>query len=74
MLPARYFKFVFSFIMALFMSFVISGFFTLTNIGFTDGFSTIWIINWLKALVIAYPCILIITPFATIIAKILCKK
>ncbi|CAD7289392.1 DUF2798 domain-containing protein [Campylobacter suis] len=74
MFPVRYFRFVFAFIMALFMSFIISGALSFLNLGLVDDFIKIWIINWGKAFVLAYPCVLIISPLATKMTKAICKE
>ncbi|MGP1485846.1 MAG: DUF2798 domain-containing protein [Campylobacter sp.] len=60
--------------MAFFMSFIISAILTFINLGFVENFALIWLINWLKALVVAYPCVLIVAPFATMLTKAICKE
>ena len=74
MLPAKYFKLVFSFIMAFLMSFVISGVLTFIKLGLIKGFALVWLANWGKALVVAYPCVLAISPVATRLTKAICKE
>ncbi|MGG7049219.1 MULTISPECIES: DUF2798 domain-containing protein [unclassified Campylobacter] len=74
MFPVRYFRFVFAFIMALFMSFIISGVLTFLNLGLISNFISIWMTGWGKAFVVAYPCILVIAPLATKLAKMICKE
>ena len=74
MIDIKYFRFVFSFIMAFFMSFLISGVLIYINLGLIDGFLKIWVVGWLKAFVVAYPTLLIITPFVTKLAKLICVE
>ena len=73
MLSAKYFKLVFSFIMAFLMSLVISGVLTFINLGLIKGFALIWLANRGKALVVAYPCVLAISPVATRLTKAIFK-
>ncbi|WP_228026754.1 DUF2798 domain-containing protein [Campylobacter californiensis] len=58
--------------MALCMSFVISGVLTYINLGLVDGFVKIWLKGYAKAFVIAYPTLLVLTPFVTKLAKMIC--
>lgn len=62
MIPRKYEFYVFTFLMALFMSFFMSGVITLINIGWVDGFFGLWIEAFIKAFVIAYPTIMVVVP------------
>ena len=44
--------------MALIMSFMLTYF----NLGFIDGFVKIWLIAYVKAFVVAYPMLLLVSP------------
>ena len=56
--------------MAFFMSFVL----TYLNLGFVDGFVKIWLTAYMKAFAVAYPVLLLVSPFVTKLTQILCKK
>ena len=72
MINIKYFRFVFAFIMVLFMSLIISGVLTYVNLGTTDGFFGIWMAGYAKAFAVAYPSILIIAPLTTKLTKAIC--
>nr|WP_230853754.1 DUF2798 domain-containing protein [Campylobacter concisus] len=52
------------------MSFVL----TYLNLGFVDGFVKIWLIAYVKAFVVAYPVLLLVSPSVAKITQNLCKK
>lgn len=56
--------------MALIMSFMLTYF----NLGFIDGFVKIWLIAYVKAFVVAYPMLLLVSPSVAKITQNLCKK
>ncbi|WP_445142883.1 DUF2798 domain-containing protein [Campylobacter sp.] len=60
--------------MSFLMSFVMSGVLTYINLGLVSNFFMIWMTGWFKALVVAYPCVLIVSPIAAKIAKSLCRS
>lgn len=74
MIDIKYFRFVFAFIMALFMSCIIAGVLTYINLGLVEGFFKIWMQGWAKAFVVAYPCLLLLFPIVTRMANALCKQ
>ncbi|WP_298782852.1 DUF2798 domain-containing protein, partial [uncultured Campylobacter sp.] len=43
-------------------------------LGFVDGFVKIWLIAYVKAFVVAYPVLLLVSPSVAKIAQNLCKK
>lgn len=71
MIPFKYYRFVFSFIMAGVMSFVISGALVFINLGLIDDFLKVWLISWGKAFVIAFPCVIVVAPLAAKLASII---
>lgn len=64
----RHHHIVFAAIMALFMSFFMSGIITFFNIG-TDDFFAQWMNAFSKAILIAFPTILVVRPVAETLAK-----
>lgn len=69
LIPAKYFRFVFSFFMAFMMSFIISGVMLYIAVGFVSNFFYLWMLGWGKALVVAYPCVLVVGPLASKLAS-----
>lgn len=63
MIPRKHQKFVFSFFMALFMSGIMSFVITLFNIGMVDNILSIWLKAWSFAFVVAFPTIIVVSPF-----------
>ena len=63
-LAPRYFSFVFSTIMAIFMSFLMSGIITAANIGFPADFLTQWMQAWGFAFAAAWPILQVVAPMA----------
>lgn len=61
-LPARAYQTVFSALMALFMSFLMSGAITAINIGLPPDFIAIWMHAWGYAFSIALPVIMVVAP------------
>lgn len=74
MLSKRYYRFVFGFIMALVMSFIVSGALVFINLGLVDNFIKIWAISWGKAFVLAYPCVVVLAPIAGKITAKICSN
>lgn len=72
-IPIKYYRFVFSFMMATCMSFVISGALTYINLGLVDDFIGIWLLGWGKSFVVAYPTLLMLFPVVSKVAKAICK-
>ena len=62
MIHSKYKKIVFPFIMALFMSCIMSFVITLFNLGLVDELITIWLRSWLFAFIVALPTIIVISP------------
>ena len=74
MIPAKFYRYVFAFIMSAFMAFFMSFVLTYLNLGFVDGFVKIWLIASVKAFVVAYPVLLLVSPSVAKITQNLCKK
>lgn len=74
MIPAKFYRYVFAFIMSAFMAFFMSFVLTYLNLGFVDGFVKIWLIAYVKAFVVAYPVLLLVSPSVAKITQNLCKK
>lgn len=63
MINKKYEFYISSFLMTLFMSFVISGVLVFVNLGFIKDFFLIWLNSWGKAWLVAFPSVLLIIPF-----------
>ena len=61
MIPARFSTILFSFILSLFMSFVVSGIATYSAIGFIDEFVVTWMTSW-RSWLVAFPTVLVVAP------------
>ncbi|AVX44964.1 DUF2798 domain-containing protein [Campylobacter concisus] len=73
MIPAKFYRYVFTFIMSAFMAFIISFAMTYFHFGFVGSFVQIWIVEYLKAFMIAYPAIFVVAPLAAKLANLICK-
>lgn len=62
LIPQKYTAYVFSFLMALIMSGIMSMVITLFNIGPVDGIVAIWLKAWMLAFVVAFPIITLVVP------------
>ena len=74
MIPAKFYRYVFTFIMSAFMAFIISFAMTYFHFGFVDGFVKIWLIAYVKAFMIAYPAIFFVAPLAAKLENLICKS
>ncbi|AQW81943.1 DUF2798 domain-containing protein [Campylobacter pinnipediorum] len=74
MISKKYYRYIHSLFMALFMTTFMSGILSYINLGLVDGFLKIWISGQIKAFVVAYPTILIISPFVARMANKICSK
>lgn len=63
-LPVRAFQPVFGLLMAIFMSFLMSGAITAINVGVPPDFVARWMRSWGLAFILAYPAILTVAPLA----------
>lgn len=62
-LPKKYIKYVFPFVVSIVISFIMSWYFTFLNIGFTAKYFQNWMFAWPKAFIIALPVAYFIIPF-----------
>jgi len=62
MLPAKFAPILFSFILSIMMSCVVSGIATYNVLGLLDGFFNFWMMAWLKSWLVAFPSILVVAP------------
>lgn len=62
MISKRYESLLFAFFMSTVMSLLMSAVITLINIGFVSGFIFIWLEAFAKALIIAFPLVLLLVP------------
>ena len=71
MIPARFAQLVFSFLLSVFMSCIVSGVAVLNTAGFIDGFLSLWMTAWFKSWLIAFPAILFVAPLTSrLVAKL----
>lgn len=70
MINKKYEFYIFSFIVTMFMSFIISGILIVVNLGFVNKFLFIWLSAWWKAWIVAFPSVLFIIPF---VKKVMAK-
>lgn len=63
MINKKYEFYIFSLLVTMFMSFVISGVLVVVNLGLVNNFLFIWLNAWLKAWLVAFPSVLFIIPF-----------
>ena len=64
MIPAKYGPTLFSLILSGVMSLLVSGIATLRAVGLTDDMISLWIGAWSAAWVVAFPAVLVVSPFA----------
>ena len=61
MIAHKHYRLVYSFVMALFMSGIMSLVITIFNLGFTDNLVLIWLKAWSFAFIIAFPTVLVVS-------------
>ena len=64
MFPAKFAHILFSLILSIMMSCIVSGIATYSAVGLIDHFFLSWMISWGKSWVVAFPAILIVAPIA----------
>ncbi|WP_024955079.1 DUF2798 domain-containing protein [Sulfurospirillum arcachonense] len=62
MIDKRYEFLIFSLLVTMFMSLVISGVLVIVNLGLVDNFPIVWFNAWIKAWIVAFPSVLVIIP------------
>ena len=71
MIPARFAPLVFSFLLSILMSCLVSGVAVLNTAGLDDGFSNLWLTAWFKSCIVAFPAISVLAPLTRrFVAKI----
>ena len=71
MISANFAPLVFSFLLSILMSCLVSGVAILNTAGLGDGFSNLWMTAWFKSWIVASPAISILAPLTRrFIAKI----
>ncbi|WP_022964375.1 DUF2798 domain-containing protein [Halopseudomonas pelagia] len=74
MIPQKYTAYVFSCLMALIMSGIMSMVITLFNIGLVDGIWAIWVKAWMLAFVVAFPTITLVLPMVRYLVSLIVGK
>ena len=71
MIPARFSPLIFSFLLSILMSCLVSGVAVLNTAGLGDGFSNLWMTAWFKSWIVAFPAISVLAPLTRrFVAKI----
>lgn len=73
MISKKYYSLLFAILMSIFMTLVMSGTITFINLGLVDGFIYIWIIAFLKGVIIAMPTAIAIVPVIRKIVDKICS-
>lgn len=63
MIDRKYQKIVFSFFMSLLMSCIMSLVISIFNVGFVNNIISIWLNAWAFGFTVAFPTIIIVSPF-----------
>lgn len=74
MINRKYITQVFSFFMAFFMSGLMSFMVSLINMGYVESIFFIWIKAWVIAFFIAFPTILLISPYVEKLVGLVIEK
>lgn len=74
MIPKKYEHVVFPFLMALFMSCIMSFVISVMNAGFASNIVIIWLKAWMGAFVVAFPTILVVGPIVRRLTAKLIKQ
>lgn len=73
MIDKRYERFIFSFILSLFMAGLMSMIITWLNLGLVENFIYIWGQAYWKSFIIAFPIVILITPYVKKLVMVLIK-
>ncbi|MFT5756005.1 MAG: hypothetical protein ACI9LM_000717 [Alteromonadaceae bacterium] len=74
MIDQKYQSLIFSFIMALLMSGIMSFVISVFNLGLVDHIIFIWLNAWGFAFTVAFPVILLVTPVVRFLVSLLVKN
>ena len=61
-IPKRFEIVIFSFLLSMFMTFIVSGISTLRTLGLGDLFAAAWASNFISSWPVAFPAVLIVAP------------
>lgn len=70
MISRQYHRYVFSFFMALLMSCIMSLVISIFNVGLVNNIISIWLKAWSFAFIVAFPTIIIVSPFVHKLANL----
>jgi hypothetical protein len=68
-IPRRYEILLFSFLLSMFMSFLVSGVSTMRTIGISDDLPLTWARNFVSSWVVAFPAVMIVAPVVRRLVK-----
>jgi hypothetical protein len=71
MIPKKYAPLLFSLILSGQMSLLISGITTFRAAGWGPGFFGLWLGGWLMAWVVAFPAVLLVSPPARVLVRLM---
>lgn len=74
MIPKKYEPLLFGLILSGLMSFMVSGIATFRALGLIPGFFASWISAWLTAWLFAFPTVLLVTPVARRMVRLVIRK
>jgi hypothetical protein len=64
MIPQKYARVVFGFILTFMMTFLVSGISTFLAIGYSERLPGVWLGAWMSSWMVAFPAVLIVAPLA----------
>ena len=73
MFPKRFSNILFSLILSIFMTFMVSGVSSYTAIGINERFFEFWMTSWFRGWIIAFPAIIFIAPLTKKIVNLLTR-
>lgn len=73
MIPRKYEKYVFSFLMALVMSCIMSLVISIFNVGLVSNIVSIWLSAWGFGFVIAFPTVVIVSPLVRTLMELIMR-
>lgn len=74
LIPKRFEIIVFSFLLSMFMTFIVSGISTLRTLGLSDIFASAWVFNFISSWPVAFPAVLIVAPIVRKLVSRLIKS
>jgi hypothetical protein len=61
-IPRRFEQVVFSFLLSMLMTLIVSGISTLRAVGLEAGAFGLWMSNWIASWIVAFPVLLVVAP------------